>query len=112
MEIDFNIMPCIYWSNVLKISWLQRFIIVHSILYYELNESIISDKKFDSVSKQLVNLQKQVTKDELKRTDYFYCMKDFDGSTGFDIYSRLNKKDKKRLTKYAKNILRLSIGRE
>ena len=108
MKIDFNKMPCVYWSDVLKVSYLQRQIIIHSILYYELDSSVISDKNFDDLSKQLVKMQKELTKEEFDRTDYSYCMEDFDGSTGFDLYGRLTKKDKKRLTEYAKYILRLS----
>lgn len=102
--INFDRMPCIYWSDAMKMSLLQRRIIVHSILYYECDESVISDKQYDALSKQLVNLMKQ-SPEQLKRTQYYYCMYDFDGSTGFDLRSRLTTKDNEYLTKIALSVL-------
>ena len=99
--IDFSNMPCIYWSNSTKISYLQRRIIVYSIMYYEHNESCISDAEYDSISRQLVELQKSVSKEEFEKSKYYYAMHDFDGSTGFDIPSRLTHKDIEHLTTLA-----------
>lgn len=92
--IDFSKAPCIYWSNIAKISYLQRRIIVYSIMYYEYDESCVSDYEYDSISHQLVALMKEATKEELKKTTYYYAMWDFDGSTGFDIPSRLTEADR------------------
>ena len=94
-------MPCIYWSNTTKISYLQRRIIVWSIMYYEHNESCVSDLVYDAVSYQLVELQKQTSKKEFEKSTYYYAMHDFDGSTGFDIPSRLTKYDREYLTHIA-----------
>lgn len=99
--IDFSKMPCIYWSNTTKISYLQRRIIIYSIMYYELDESCVSDKEYDSISHQLVELQKCASKEEFENSTYYYAMHDFDGSTGFDIPSRLTKKDQEYLTHLA-----------
>ena len=99
--IDFSKCPCIYWSNTTKISYLQRRIIVYSIMYYEHDESCVSDAEYDSISHQLVALQKQATQEEFKKSTYYYAMHDFDGSTGFDIPSRLTKKDRNYLTHIA-----------
>lgn len=99
--IDFNKCPCIYWSDITKISYLQRRIIVYSIMYYEHDESCVSDQEYDSISRQLVALQKGVSKEELEKTTYYYVMYDFDGSTGFHIPSRLIKKDREYLTHMA-----------
>lgn len=96
--IDFSKAPCIYWSNSAKISYLQRRIIVWSIMYYEHDESCVPDYVYDSVSHQLAELQKRVSKEELEKSTYYYAMHDFDGSTGFDIPSRLTKKDRRYLT--------------
>ena len=96
----------VYLSDVEKISYLQRRIIIHSILYYELNESVIPDKQFDEEARQLVALQKQNKKD-LNKTEYYYCMKDFDGSTGFDLFNRLKEVDRIYLTHLAKYVLKL-----
>ena len=99
--IDFSKMPCAYWSNTTKISYLQRRIIIYSIMYYEHNESCISDFEYDSISRQLVELQKSASKEEFKKSTYYYAMHDFDGSTGFDIPSKLTKKDREYLTNLA-----------
>lgn len=103
--LDFTKAPFIYWTNKMKISYLERQIIVHSIIYYHLNESVISDKKFDELSKQLVTMQKQNIKD-FKESEYYYCMFDFDGSTGFYLYDRLIPFDKERLLNISKNVLK------
>lgn len=100
--IDFSKMPCVYWSNSTKISYLQRRIIVWSIMYYEFNESCVPDSLYDSVSHQLVKLQKQTSKEEFEKSTYYYAMHDFDGSTGFDIPSRLTKEDREYLTNIAR----------
>lgn len=91
--IDFSKAPCIYWSDSTKISYLQRRIIVWSIMYYEHNESCVPDHMYDSVSHQLVELQNQTTKEQFEKSRYYYAMHDFDGNTGFDIPSRLTKED-------------------
>ena len=76
-----------YWSNKLKIEALQRWVIVESIIYYELNESLVSDKEFDENSYQLVNLQNSF-QNEAKESYYWYMFYDFDASTGFHLYDR------------------------
>ena len=42
-----------------KIDFAARYVIVHSIIYYNLNESVISDKKFDKKAAVLVKLMKK-----------------------------------------------------
>lgn len=93
-----------YWSDKWRIDWLQRYIIIHSIIYYELNSSVIDDKKWDTVARQLVRLQEQ-NKEEAKKSMYWYAFYDFDASTGFHIYDRLNKKDKEYISKIASHVL-------
>ena len=99
--IPFNTMPSIYWDDHVKISYLQRRIIVYSIMYYERDESCVSDRQYDMISQQLVHLQSSVDEEEFKKSTYYYAMYDFDGSTGFYLYSRLNKKDKEWLGRIA-----------
>ena len=94
-----------YFSLKAKMSTMQRFIIVHSILYYSKNTSVIADKEFDTVARELVKLKNENEAD-YKETDYYYCMKDFDGTTGFDLYDRLNIHDKMYLTCIADNVLK------
>ena len=73
-------------------------------MYYEFDESCVSDYEYDSISRQLVKLQKEATKEEFEKSKYYYAMKDFDGSTGFDIPSKLNKKDREYLQSLAVTI--------
>lgn len=102
---NFNKPPALYWSVKQKANWLERCLIIHSILYYELHENVIEDFQYDKAGKQLLKLKKQLGS-EFKNTEYYYVFKDFDASTGFYIYDRLNSYDKKYLTLIAKNVLR------
>lgn len=103
--IRFDRMPCIYWSESTKISYLQRRVIVYSIMYYELNESCISDSQYDAVVKQLVRMQSHASSEVLEKTRYNYVMYDFDGSTGFHLYGRLSNADRMYLMEIAKSVL-------
>lgn len=105
--VNFDKMPCKYWDDHVKISHLQRLIIVYSIMYYEMNESCISDKQYDDISHQLVQLQSSVSEAEWKKSTYYYAMYDFDGSTGFDIPSRLTEKDRAYLGNIAGHVYKL-----
>lgn len=100
-----NDLPTVYWNNKTRIEFLQRRIIVFSIMYYELNENVISDKQFDDISHQLVEYMNTTEKEILEQTQYWYVLKDFDGSTGFYIPDSLNEKDKEYLTNIANHIL-------
>lgn len=102
--VNFDVMPCKYWSNTTKMSYLQRRIIVYSIMYYENDESCVSDRFYDNISHQLVKLMQESSEEQCKATTYWYAFKDFDGSTGFDIPSKLNKHDKEYLNLTAKNV--------
>lgn len=85
---------------------LQRWIVVHSILYYEMDNSIVDDKMFDNNCRQLVKMQKD-NPIEAKQTAYWYIFKDFDGTTGYDLYGRLNQNDKVYLIGIATHVLDL-----
>lgn len=94
-------------TNLEKCNFLQRKIILHSILYYELNVNIISDQQFDKMCKNLLIGIKH-TKD-YKMTDYYYVFYDFDGSTGFYLYHRLDENDKEYLLNLAQCIYNLYL---
>ena len=84
-----------YWSDKLKIDYLQRVILVNSYLYYECNTNKLSDRAYDNISKQLVELQSKHIKPWIRsKTQYGYVFYNYDGSTGFDLYDRLNVQDK------------------
>ena len=93
-------------TNLERCSFLQRKIIINSIIYYELNESLMSDQKFDKMCRSLLK-GIQHTKN-YQRSDYFYVFYDFDGSTGFHLYHRLEDDDKEYLMHLAKHVLRLA----
>lgn len=87
------------WDKKTCINYLQRKIILNAIAYYELDDSRISDKDYDELSKQLVRMHEDYG--NISDTQYGYIMYDFDGTTGFDLYHRLNENDKKYLMKIA-----------
>jgi NAD-dependent DNA ligase len=62
----------------------RRQILVHSFLYYQLNESVISDHTFDRWSAELVELQEKYP-EIADKCIYAKEFKDFDGSSGFDL---------------------------
>ena len=90
-----------------KISYLQRRIIIHSLLYYELNVNCISDESFDELCIQLLEMQKSADIKELEQSTYYYVFYDFDGSTGCDIPQRLTDYDYKYLLNIAQHVYKL-----
>ena len=90
------------WDIYTQISFLQRVILIHSFLYYMLDNSMWSDKKYDEMAHRLSEMQSRITQVDLTtNTDYGYVFADFDGTTGFDLYYRLKEKDKKRIKQIA-----------
>lgn len=94
------------WGNTSKISHLQRRVLIYSIAYYEYSESIVSDVMYDTISKQLVQMQREFP-DEAAQSMYWYAMKDFEGSTGFDLVGKLTNKDREWLRKLTQFIMKL-----
>lgn len=91
-----NFISTKYWSIKTRIEYIQRKIIISCIVYYQLGSSIMTDMQYTGICKQLKKLQNE-NPNITKETKYYYVFKDFDVSTGFDIYDKLNKKDKKYL---------------
>ena len=89
------------WDKITCIDFLQRKIILNAIAYYELDSPRLYDREYDELSSQLVELQKDI---DIQKTQYGYVMYDFDGTTGFDLYDRLNEKDKRYLMQLARYI--------
>ena len=88
------------WTLKDKIEFLQRKIILNSVVYYEYDTNFLSDKFYDSICRQLVTLQHEYG--DVIDTQYGYAFCDFDGSTGFDLYFRLNEKDRSYLLNMVK----------
>lgn len=86
------------FNIVEKIQLLQRWLLVQSFAYYELNENIVSDFKYDANAQQLEELVRD-NPAEAKRSRYYEYFHDFftdDGShmtSGFDLLERLKKRD-------------------
>ena len=86
-----------YWSLKTRIEYIQRKILICSIVYYELNSNIMTDNDYNIISQQLSKLMTKTDISIVKSTRYYYVFKDFSSSTGFDLYSNLNKADKQYL---------------
>lgn len=97
------------WDKKTCIDFLQRKIILNCIAYYELNTNKLSDKEYDELSKQLVRMQNELSPEHIMETQYGYVFYDFDGSTGFDLYHRLNEHDRQYLLQLANVMLRNDI---
>lgn len=74
-----------------KINFLQRYIIVHSYIYYERDNNIISDREYDAKSRELVQYKNDYP--ELWKNSEYYKQfgDDYTGATGFNLYHELNK---------------------
>lgn len=73
-----------------RINFLQRFIIVHSYIYYELDRNIISDREYDAKAKEL--MQYRLDYPELWKSSEYYKQfgDEYTGATGFTLYHDLN----------------------
>lgn len=76
------------------IDFLQRFIIVHSYIYYELDNNIISDKRYDEKTKELVMYKNEYP--DLWKSSMYYKQfgDDYNGATGFTLYHDLDERQK------------------
>jgi len=63
----------------------RRQIIMHSVLYYRLDEILISDSQFDLWSVELVKLQSDHPEHAMTVGYEAEAFRDFTGSTGFDL---------------------------
>lgn len=97
----------VYWTDKLKIDVLQRIVLTHSYLYYEKDSPVWTDKKYDETCRQLVSLQNNHRQQDIKtKTQYGYAFYDFDGSTGFHLWSRLSRKDKRMISAISERIIK------
>lgn len=82
-----------------KINHLQRLIVLHSYIYYELDQNVISDHEYNELGRKLVGYKKEYP--ELWKSSMYYEQfgDEYDGSTGYDIYQKLNN-EQKRIIQY------------
>lgn len=88
------------------IDFLQRFIIVHSYIYYELNNNVITDKYYDAKAKELTKLKQEYP--NLWKSSMYYKQfgDEYNGATGFTLYHDLGEKEQQRIRSIAFSILR------
>jgi NAD-dependent DNA ligase len=93
-----------------RINMLQRQVIIHSILYYEFDDNIWTDERYDEACKELASL---VSKKEFKKSDFYLQFKTFDGSTGYHLVKifKATQADKAlRLLEYHKKITKSTLN--
>ena len=81
-----------YCNTLPKIEFWQRKILVNSLAYSQYDQSPLTDNFYDGICRQLVILQEEYNKeggDFVKDSRFGYAFYDFDGSTGFHLYNRL-----------------------
>lgn len=78
---------------------LQRKIMLHSYIYYELDDSVVSDSDYDFIAHTLVKYKNDYP--ELWKNSKYYAQfgDEYNGSTGFDLYSKLDD-DQKKIIQY------------
>lgn len=89
-----------------QINYLQRYIILHSYIYYERNTNVVSDREYDLKAKELVRLR---IRNPLawRQSDYYKQFgDDYTGVTGFTLYYDLTPKQQKVIQGLANMILR------
>ena len=76
------------------IDFLQRYIIVHSYIYYELNNNVISDREYDLKAKELVQYKNDYP--DLWKNSMYYKQfgDDYNGATGFTLFHDLTEHQK------------------
>ena len=84
-----------HWDELTCISHLQRKIILLSIAYYEFDYSPMSDYDYDNLAHELVDRMRKC--ENVNDSRYYYVFYDYDGSTGYHLYSRLTDADKELL---------------
>ena len=62
----------------------RRQVLVHSVIYYKLNDNIVSDSKWSQWAEELEELQKRYP-DIAKKCPYAEEFEGFDHSTGCDL---------------------------
>lgn len=89
-----------------KIQQRRYQVLVHSLLYYELNINLVSDDKWSEWARELAALQREHP--NIANTVVFAnAFKDFDGSTGYDLpYTD------EQIVHIARKLLRLSSSPE
>ena len=86
------------------IDFLQRYIIVHSYIYYELNDNYISDKQYDEKSRELTRYKNEYP--ELWKNSMYYKQfgDEYNGATGFTLFHDLDHRQQQIIKSIVNNI--------
>lgn len=77
--------PITYDNPIAALIQRKRYqMLVHSLLYYELDINLISDHQWQDWAQELVQLQQEHS-DIASKVIFADAFKDFDGSTGFNL---------------------------
>ena len=81
-------------STQTYIDYLQRCVIVHSYIYYELDNNVLTDKEYDTMARELSRLREEHP--DLWKNSYYYKQfgDDYNGATGFNLYHELDDRQK------------------
>ncbi len=90
-----------------KIRQRRRQMLAHSYIYYELNDSIISDATWSKWATELAQLQKDYPKESAEVEEY-ENFKDWDGSSGAFLNFGENIKTVAKILLEQKNCLKMS----
>ena len=76
------------------IDYLQRYIILHSYIYYECDNNLISDKQYDEKARELARYKNEYP--ELWKQSMYYKQfrDDYNGATGFTLFHDLDEHQK------------------
>ena len=83
--MDFS---CGNFDNITKMNLLERWILIHCILYYDMDEAFIGDAEFDGNMKQLAKAIDRLP-NAFKYTRYYEIFKDFTPSSGYYLVPKL-----------------------
>lgn len=77
-----------------KIETIQRWILVQSYLYYEMNTNVASDFEYDATANQLFEFKEEYP-DEYKKSRYSSFFKDYEHgcTSGFELLSNVIRAD-------------------
>lgn len=83
------------FTPIERMELLEHWIIVMGYIYYELNDNLASDFKYDANANQLFDLIKQYP-EEYKKTKYYNFFTNFEPgcTSSFEIIRRIEREDR------------------
>lgn len=85
-----------YLDDVEKINILEHWILLNCYFYYIKGQSRVEDYLYNENAKQLEDFIKS-NPDDFKKSRFYSCFKNFDVSTGFDLWYKLDNYEKQNI---------------